>query len=144
MVTPGGRVDPAPDSVAAEPLKLLLEARRSVGNALVKLVLLSVLLLPAVVLLPLTVPLRVLGVKRFRYRVEAARIVMSWGILYRSETSILLDRVDSLQQSQGPLNKMFRNGNVRIMTAGSSKPDLVIADSPEYLALYEVIRENSQ
>lgn len=139
-----GRIGPAPDSVAAQPLELLLEARRSVGNALVKLVLLSVLLLPAVVLLPLTIPLRVLGVKRFRYRVEAARVVMSWGILYRSETSILLDRVDSLQQSQGPLNKMFRNGNVRIMTAGSSKPDLVIADSPEYLALYEVIRENSR
>lgn len=139
-----GRVDPAPDAVAAEPPELLLEARRSVGNALVKLVLLSVLLLPAVVLLPLTIPLRVVGVKRFRYRVEAARVVMSWGILYRSETSILLDRVDSLQQSQGPLNKMFKNGNVRIMTAGSSKPDLVIADSPDYLALYEVIRDSSQ
>lgn len=139
-----GRVDPGPEAVAAEPLELLLEARRSVGNALVKLVLLSVLLLPAVVLLPLTIPLRVLGVKRFRYRVEAARVVMSWGIFYRSETSILLDRVDSLQQSQGPLNKMFRNGNVRIMTAGSSKPDLVIADSPAYLALYESIRDNSQ
>lgn len=139
-----GRIDPAPDAVAAEPLDLLLEARRSVGNAVVKLVLLSVLLLPAVVLLPLTIPLRVMGVKRFRYRVEAARVVMSWGILYRRETSILLDRVDSLQQSQGPLNKMFRNGNVRIMTAGSSKPDLVISDSPDFLALYEVIRENSQ
>ena len=69
---------------------------------------------------------------------------MSWGILYRSETSILLDRVDSLQQSQGPLNKLFRNGNVSIMTAGSSKPDFKIIDSPAYLAMYGIIRERSQ
>lgn len=57
---------------------------------------------------------------------------------------ILLDRVDSLQKGQGPLNKMFKNGNVRIMIAGSSKPDLSIIDSPDYLALYQLIRERSR
>jgi uncharacterized membrane protein YdbT with pleckstrin-like domain len=139
-----GRVDPAPQAVAAEPLELLMEARRSPGNAVLKLVLLSILLLPLVVLLPLTLPFVIIGVKRWRYRVEDARVVTRSGIFYRSETSILLDRVDSLQQSQGPLNKMFKNGNVRIMTAGSSKPDLSIIDSPDYLALYQVIRERSR
>ena len=68
----------------------------------------------------------------------------SRGILYRSESSILLDRVDSLQQSQGPLNKMFKNGNVTIMTAGSSKPDFKIIDAPAYLELYRIIREHSE
>jgi uncharacterized membrane protein YdbT with pleckstrin-like domain len=139
-----GRVEPARQAVAAEPFELLLEARRAAGNAVVKLVLLSILLVPLVALLPLTLPLTVIRVKRWRYRVEAARVVTGWGIFYRSETSILLDRVDSLQQSQGPLNKLFKNGNVRIMTAGSSKPDLSIVDSPAYLALYEVIRERSR
>jgi hypothetical protein len=42
------------------------------------------------------------------------------------------------------LNKMFKNGSVSIMTAGSSKPDLKLVDSPDYLRLYEVIRERSQ
>lgn len=140
-----GRVDPAPQAVAAAPLDVLLEAPRSVGNALLKLIFLSILLFPLIVLLPFTIPVTVIRVKRWRYRIDAARIVMTWGILYRRETSILLDRIDSLQQSQGPLNKLFRNGNVSIMTAGSSsKPDLNLIDSPAYLAMYEVIRERSQ
>lgn len=138
-----GRIEPAPQAVAAEPLEVLLEAPRAVGNALVRLVLLSVFALPLSVLLPLTIPLTVMRVKRWRYRIERARIVVRWGMLYRSETSILLDRVDSLQQSQGPLNKLFKNGNVSIMTAGSSKPDLNLIDSPAYLAMYEAIREQS-
>ncbi len=139
-----GRVEPASQAVAATPLEVLLEARRSVGNAIVKLLFLSIILFPLIVLLPLTIPLTAIAVKRWRYRVEAARIVVSSGIFYRSEMSILLDRVDSLQQSQGPLNKLFRNGNVSIMTAGSSKPDLNLIDSPAYLKMYEVIRERSQ
>lgn len=139
-----GRVEPAPQATAAEPLAVLLESRRSVGNALVKLVVLSVLLFPLIALLPLTIPAVVIRVKRCRYRIEAARIVMSWGISYRHEMSVLLDRVDSLQQSQGPLNKLFGNGNVSIMTAGSSKPDLHLVDSPAYSGMYETIRERSQ
>ncbi|MCW1921865.1 PH domain-containing protein [Luteolibacter arcticus] len=139
-----GRVDPSPQAVAAEPLEVLLEARRSVGNAVFRLVLFSILLVVPIVLLPITIPLKVISARRWRYRIEAARIVLTSGVLYRSETSILLDRVDSLQQSQGPLNKIFKNGNVTIMTAGSSKPDLHIIDSPEYLPMYEVIRERSQ
>lgn len=139
-----GRVEPTPQAVAAAPLEVLLEARRSVGNAIVKLLFLSIILFPLIVLLPLTIPLTAIAVKRWRYRVETARIVLSSGIFYRSEMSILLDRVDSLQQSQGPLNKLFRNGNVSIMTAGSSKPDLNLIDSPAYLKMYEIIRERSQ
>jgi membrane protein YdbS with pleckstrin-like domain len=139
-----GRVEPAPQATAAEPLAVLLESRRSVGNALVKLMLLSVLLFPLIALLPFTIPMVVIRVKRCRYRVEAARIVTSWGIFYRHQMSVLLDRVDSLQQSQGPMNKLFGNGNVSIMTAGSSKPDLHLADSPAYLGMYETIRERSQ
>lgn len=139
-----GRVMASPGVVAAEPLAVLLESRRSVGNAVLKLLLLSLLLLPLIVLLPVTLPLMVLRVRRWRYRIEAARIVMSWGVLYPSETSILLDRVDRLQHRQGPLNKLLRNGCVSITTAGCSKPDLDLLDSPDYLALHDLIRERSQ
>jgi membrane protein YdbS with pleckstrin-like domain len=139
-----GRVDPVREAVPAEPLEVLLESPRSVANAVTKLLLLSILLVPFIVLLPFTLPFTIMRVKRWRYRVEASRIVSSWGILYRCESSILLDRVDSLQQSQGPLNKMFKNGNVTIMTAGSSKPEFKIIDAPAYLELYRIIRERSE
>lgn len=139
-----GRVVPAPQAVAAAPFDLLLEGRRSVGNALVKLIFVSIVIFPLIMLLPLTLPLTVIAVKRWRYRIESARIVLLSGVFYRREMSILLDRVDSIQQSQGPLNKIFRNGKVSIMTAGSSKPDLNLIDSPEYFRMYEIIRQLSQ
>jgi hypothetical protein len=47
-------------------------------------------------------------------------------------------------KSRGPLNKMFRNGTVSIMSAGSSKPDLVIVASPDYLKIYDAIRTNTE
>jgi membrane protein YdbS with pleckstrin-like domain len=139
-----GRVDPVPNAVPDEPFEVLAESPRSVANAVTRLLLFSILLVVPIVLLPLTLPFTILRVKRWRYRVDAARIVANRGILYRSESSILLDRVDSLQQSQGPLNKMFKNGNVTIMTAGSSKPDFKIIDAPGYLELYRIIRERSE
>jgi len=139
-----GRVDPVPDAVPAEPFDILTESPRSVANAVTRLLLFSILLVVPIVLLPITLPFTIIRVKRWRYRVDAARILTNKGILYRSESSILLDRVDSLQQSQGPLNKMFKNGNVTIMTAGSSKPDFKIIDAPAYLELYRIIRERSE
>lgn len=139
-----GRVESVPGAVAAEPFPLLLESPRGAGNAVVKLIFLSVLVVPLIVLLPITLPLTIVWAKRWRYRLESARIVAAWGVLYRSETSVLLDRVDSLQQGRGPLNKLFGNGTIRIMTAGSSKPDLTLIDASAYLALHDAIREHSK
>lgn len=139
-----GRAEPGQQVEPATGKEILLEARRSVGNAIVQLILVSVLLFPLIVLLPVTVPIVWIRVGRWRYRVEDFRVVVSRGVFYRKQTSILLDRVDSLQQKQGVLNKVFRNGDVSIMTAGSSKPDLKVIDSPGYLALYQLIRERSQ
>jgi uncharacterized membrane protein YdbT with pleckstrin-like domain len=139
-----GRIDPSPAAIPAEPSATLAESPRSVGNALAALFLLSILLFPLIALLPVTIPVTIIRVKRWRYRIEDFRIVTNHGVLFRSETSVLLDRVDSLQQSQGLLNKVFRNGKVSVMTAGSSKPDLVLIDSPAYLRLYEEIRKRSE
>ncbi len=139
-----GRSHPSPSAIPAEPSETLVESPRSVGNALAVLLLSSILLFPLIALLPLTIPITIIRVKRWRYRIESFRIVTSHGVFFRSETSVLLDRVDSLQQSQGMLNKIFRNGKVSIMTAGSSKPDLAIIDCPAYLRVHEEIRKHSE
>lgn len=139
-----GRVAPSASASPAEPSETLAESPRSVGTAVAALFLISILLFPLIAFLPITIPLTILRVKRWRYRIENFRIVENHGVLFRSETSVLLDRVDSLQQSQGLLNKMFRNGKVSIMTAGSSKPDLVLLDAPEYRKLHDTIRAYSQ
>ncbi len=139
-----GRTSPSPSATPAEPSEIIAESPRSVGSALAALFLISILLFPLIVLLPITIPLTIIRVKHWRYRIEDFRIVTNHGVFFRSETSVLLDRVDSLQQSQGLLNKIFRNGKVTIMTAGSSKPDLALIDSPAYLRLYQEIRARSE
>ncbi len=104
----------------------------AVANALVPL-----LLFPPLWLL---IPWRWLSVKRRSYRVEADRAVIEHGVLYRTHTSVLFDRIDSLNQGQGLLGKTFGNGSVTLLTAGSSRPDLVLSHTPGYTALYAAIR----
>ena len=139
-----GRVSVGPNTSVAAPLPLITESRRGLGNSVFSLVLASIILLPLVLLLPLTLPLRILAVKKWRYRVEAGRIVNHWGLFFHKQASIVLDRVDSLEQRQGPLNKAFKNGNVSIMTAGSSNPDLVMLAAKDHQSLYQEVRKLSQ
>ena len=75
---------------------------------------------------------------------EAGRAVASWGLLFRKQESILLDRVDSRQQRRGILNKLFKNGSVSIMTAGSSRPDLVMQAAEGYETIYKELKERSK
>jgi membrane protein YdbS with pleckstrin-like domain len=54
---------------------------------------------------------------------------------------VLYNRIDSIQQNQGALGKAFGNGRVTILTAGSSMPDLVVANVPDYQEVYDTVRE---
>ena len=84
----------------------------------------------------------VLVLRRRRYTVDRDRIVYSEGILYRKQTTVLYERIDAIRREQGFLNKIFKNGNVTILTAGSSKPDLVLKNCPDYLAFHEEIQRH--
>lgn len=137
-----GRVDSSVDATPAAPAEVLAESRRSVGNALATLMIISIVFFPSILLLPITIPVIIVWAKRWRYCIEDFRILTSHGIFFRSKTSVLLDRVDSLKKSQGFLNKIFNNGKVTIMTAGSSKPDLFILDAPDFTKLHDIIRDN--
>ena len=107
------------------------------ANSVVTLALFGLLFPPLWLMIPYTV----LAVRRRTYRVEAERAVIEEGILYRSHTSVLFERIDSLNQDQGVLGKAFGNGTVTLFTAGSSRPDLVLANTPDFKALYAAIRE---
>lgn len=137
-----GRVVPGPRAVPAATGSTLHTAQPAVSNGLAKLCLLSLLTVVGVPLLPITVPWVVVYLRRKRYLAEDARVAIEWGILYRSRASILYDRMDSLQQSQGLLGKIFGNGNVTVLTAGSSNPDLTLTDLPEHKAFYDVVRRH--
>ena len=116
------------------------EGRPDLGNSMVKLVALSAVIVVGLPLLPVTAPLVFWSVRRRSYRLERSRAVFASGILYRKQASVLFDRIDAIRHQQGALNKMFRNGQVVVLTAGSSAPDLVLAALPGYLDFHEEIQ----
>lgn len=118
----------------------VVEGRPDLGNSMLALVVASVLIVPLIALLPLTVPLTFLAVRRRSYQVEPNRAVFRSGILYRKQTSILFDRIDAIRHRQRALNKLFGNGAVVVLTAGSSAPDLVLGALPGYLDFHEEIQ----
>ena len=116
------------------------EGRPSLGNALARLVILSLFIPPLLLLLPLTIPAVIVVTRRKSYFVDQERVAFCHGVFYRHQTSILHSRLDSLKKDERLLNKLFGNGNVTMLTAGSSKPDLVLRDAREFSTLYDAIR----
>ena len=112
-----GRIEPA-DIAGAHPFgEPATTAKPAIAN--------SVALMLFFPPLWLFVPFVAYGVSVRRYEVEADRVVHRGGILFKFATSVLYNRLDSLQQDQGALGKAFGNGRVTLLTAGSSSPDLV-------------------
>lgn len=137
-----GRVVPSRGVKPAEPLDVIAETRPAIGNSVLQLVLLSMLILPLVALLPISIPWLVVAVRRRQYRIEAGRVVKSWGILYKHKASVLFNRIDTMRHGAGIVNKLFKNGNVTLFTAGSSSPDISLTNIPGYQGFYESIRKH--
>jgi membrane protein YdbS with pleckstrin-like domain len=89
----------------------------------------------------LAIPIVAWQTAKRSYSVESDRVVERGGILFKYAVSVLFHKIDSLQQHQGALGKAYGNGQVTILTAGSSAPDLAIANIPDYQDVYGTIRE---
>jgi len=116
--------------------KVLRASQPALANSLVMLLFGSVVLFPLLALLPLTLPWTVLSVRRRHYRIEVGRVVSESGVIYRRHESVLWSRIDTLRRNKGPLNTVLGNGSVTLLTAGSSRPDLVLSALPDYEAFY--------
>ncbi len=58
-----------------------------------------------------------------RYRVEADRLMIKQGLLFRRERDIPLARVQNIDVVQNPFHRLFRVAEVRLETAGGSEPE---------------------
>ncbi len=126
---------------ALPPTEILREGGQSLGNSLFVLVAASILTVVGIPLLLFTIPWTIIAVRRRRYCVDALRVIVTWGVIYVAQESVLFDRIDSLAHSERFLNKLFKNGNVTLLTAGSSKPDLLLVNMPDHNGFYQDIRE---
>jgi membrane protein YdbS with pleckstrin-like domain len=101
-------------------------------------------LVVSIILLPFASVLLVwawVAAKRVEYTLEPHRVVVRRGVFFRRETSMLVGRIDSLEQRQGAIGKLFGTGTVTLHTAGSSRPDLALHALPNHAAMHAAIRQ---
>jgi len=113
--------------------------RPAAANTLFPLVVWSMVLTPLVALLPFTLPWALITVRRRRYQVELTRVAARWGVIYARRRTVCHTKIDHIEQARGLLNKLFKNGNVQVYTAGSSEVDLEIRHIPDDRAFYEAL-----
>jgi membrane protein YdbS with pleckstrin-like domain len=117
---------------------VLSTSKPAIANSIVPLAIISLFIWPLLAFIPIVA----WQVKVRRYDVETDRVVERGGILFKKVVSVLFNRIDSLQQHQGALGKAFRNGQVTILTAGSSSPDFTVSNVPDYTEVYDTIRKH--
>lgn len=82
-----------------------------------------------------------LRIRAIRYEIDQTRVVYHRGILYKTAQSLFMRNIDHINQSQGPLGKLFKNGNVMINTTGSSMTELTLRDIPDFLDFYKELKK---
>lgn len=81
----------------------------------------------------------------FRYRLEADEIVVREGILDRTERHIPYARVQNIVQKRNPLHRVFGVSELRLESAGGTKPEAVMSVIPlaDALRIERILREHT-
>ena len=81
-----------------------------------------------------------LPTKMTTYILDGYRVLSKSGVIFKKQTSIIYDKIDFINNSQGLLNKLFKNGNVTVNTVGSSRTELNVKNIPGYLEFYKNLK----
>ena len=73
--------------------------------------------------------------------VEKGRVRRLRGLLYRTTKTVLINRIDQLLTDRGPVHTLFRNGQVSVLTVGSTIPELILGPIPDDQQLYDELEE---
>lgn len=120
---------------------VVMQSRPSLKNTLVPIVFLHVITVVLIVILPVTILVHTIWLRRISYTIENYRVIRRSGVLYRRQTSIIFPRLDYIKSGQGFFNKMFKNGNLYLYTTGSSNAELTLANMPDYTAFYQELQK---
>ncbi len=111
------------------------------SNSLLVLILISILVPPLIVLLPISIPMTVIVLRRITYKIQSERVLKDEGVFFKKKTSVLYNRIDHITKQQGLLNKIFSNGNLAIYTVGSGTPELVIKNVKNHDEIYSKLED---
>ena len=72
--------------------------------------------------------------KHLRYRVRALDINLVKGYLFRHDVSVSFNRIQHIEVSQNPIERLFKLGTLRVFTAGTMGSDLHLPGLPNRVA----------
>lgn len=105
-------------------------------DSVVLIIFAGVLAFTLLVMLPIYLP-----VKMTTYFLDGYRVLSKSGVFYKKQVSIVYSKIDFINNNQGAVNKIFRNGNVTVNTIGSSKTELTIGNIPDYQDFYAALKK---
>ena len=83
----------------------------------------------------------ILKVKAMSFAIQPYRVLAKFGILYKSQVTIVFTKIDHIRQFQGITHKMFGNGTIIVHTTGSSRPEISIRDIPNFKEFYATLEK---
>lgn len=114
-------------------------SRPDLKNKLLIEIPVHVLIFPLLVILPVSIFGSWYWIRRISYACTDDRVVKRWGVIYRKQTSIIFSKLDYTENGQGLMNKICKNGNVYLYTAGSSDVELTLHDMSDYLLFHRLV-----
>jgi len=82
----------------------------------------------------------IITVKAISYNIQPYRVYERSGVIFKKQLSITFNKMDFINFAQGPINKIFGNGNITVNTTGSSKPELTIRNIRDFKKFYEIVK----
>ncbi len=122
--------------------KIIKISKPDLANILVPAILVSVVIFPLLVILPITIIGIVWTIKVKSYTIEDYRIMYKSGIIYKRQQTIVFRKIDHIKLNEGMLNKMFSNGSITVNTIGSSMSEMKITNVSDYKEFYEELKKH--
>lgn len=97
-----------------------------------ELIIAGILSLPTLFLSLLALPLLILRAKMYTYTIQKERIVSEYGVWNKVRKTVMTKNIDHLSKTQGFINKLANNGNVKIYTLGSQEADMTLSNFKQY------------
>lgn len=83
----------------------------------------------------------ILSLRMVTSQIQGYRVLQRSGVVFKKQTSVTYNKIDFVNVSRGAFNKLFGNGTITVNTVGSSRPEIVIHNIPNYREFYEVLKK---
>ena len=114
-------------------------SRPDIANSVTIILILTPILM---ILMPVALIIEIWRLRVTSYHIENKRILRRHGIIYRTQTSILFEKIDHINSHQGPINKLYSNGKVIINTTGSSSSEMTVGNISDFSDFYEELKKS--